>query len=249
MRRGRILVIGLVGSLAGLAPASGQAPDPSPVPVRAEIDVVRDPAMKPEHHPSPNAKVVLWLDPVDPFREGASGAVPPGRFRMAQRNKQFDPPFLVVPLGSMVEFPNRDAFFHNVFSQFNGKRFDLGLYESGSTKGVRFDHEGVSYIFCNIHPEMAAVIITLRTPYYSVSSGTGSVELPPVPPGEYRMHLWVEGADIARLTELSRRVSVGPSGGDLGRITVVTSAPGPHKNKFGEDYRPDPQGGYPAGPN
>jgi hypothetical protein len=58
-----------------------------------------------------------------------------------------------------VEFPNKDPFFHNVFSLFEGKRFDLGLYEANSTKSVRFDHAGVSYIFCNIHSQMSAAVV------------------------------------------------------------------------------------------
>jgi len=64
---------------------------------------------------------------------------------------------LVVPVGSVVDFPNHDPFFHNVFSLFDGKRFDLGLYEAGATNSVRFDRLGVSFLFCNIHPEMSAV--------------------------------------------------------------------------------------------
>ena len=67
----------------------------------------------------------------------------------------------------LVEFPNRDPFFHNVFSLFEGKRFDLGLYEAGSTRNVIFDKPGISYIFCNIHSEMSAVVIAVTSPYYA----------------------------------------------------------------------------------
>jgi len=189
---------------------------------------------------SPN--VVIWLNP-DPAIPRASflSAPSPGHFRMEQLNKSFSPHLLVVPMGSSVEFPNLDPFFHNVFSQFNGKRFDLGLYEAGSTRVVRFDHEGVSYLFCNIHSEMAAVIITLRTPYYSITKGSGLTELHNVPPGDYEMHVWAEGTDGKELDALTRRVHITSSQRDLGTIQV--SRPGtlpPHKNKFGEDYRPDP---------
>ena len=55
--------------------------------------------------------------------------------RLMQKNKSFEPHILVVPAGSSVEFPNRDPFFHNVFSLFEGKRFDLGLYEAGTSRG------------------------------------------------------------------------------------------------------------------
>jgi len=90
-------------------------------------------------------------------------------YRLIQKDKMFTPHLLVVPIGSQVEFPNQDPFFHNVFSLFNGKRFDLGLYESGTSRSVRFDREGVSYIFCNIHPEMGAIVLALNTPYYGIS--------------------------------------------------------------------------------
>lgn len=223
-------------SVASIAAAGRQDVD-----VRAQIHVeVASAPQGAQHHNQPS--VVLWLRPLfaesDPPRTPASA----GHYRMAQKNKQFDPRLLVVPLGSTVEFPNLDPFFHNVFSQFNGKRFDLGLYETGSSKGVRFDHEGVSYLFCNIHPEMAAVIITLDTPYFSVSSNSGSVVLHGVPVGSYEMHVWAEGADAKELEALTRRVSIGPLQSDLGSIQIVTNgATALHKNKFGDDYRPERQ--------
>ena len=55
------------------------------------------------------------------------------------------------------------------FLLFDGKRFDLGLYEAGSTRSVVFSRVGVSYIFCNIHSEMSAVVIALDTPLYSIA--------------------------------------------------------------------------------
>src|SRR5712671_7442148 len=141
---------------------------------------------------APLPSTVVWLTPV-------AGDPPPpsgnalGTMRLTQRNKSFEPHLLVVPAGSAVEFPNRDPFFHNVFSLFEGKRFDLGLYEAGTTRMVHFDRAGISYIFCNIHPEMSAVVITLATPFYAVANGEGQVELPNVPYGRYQLHTWSEG--------------------------------------------------------
>ena len=164
---------------------------------------------------------------------------------MTQKNKGFSPHLLVVPLGSTVEFPNLDPFFHNVFSQFNGKRFDLGLYEAGSTKGVRFDHEGVSYIFCNIHPEMGAVVITLSTPYYLSATSEGQFVLHSVPVGTYDLHVWAEGADARQLDGLTHRVHISPSQTDIGTIQLkISDTAQPHKNKFGEDYSPDQPATY-----
>src|SRR5438270_9190067 len=137
------------------------------------------------------ANVVIWLTPLD----STVSPIPiadrfPPHLRLVQKNKSFDPHVLVVPVGSLVEFPNRDPFFHNVFSLFEGKRFDLGLYEAGSTRTVIFDREGISYIFCNIHPEMSAVVVALRTPCYGISDRKGMIAIPNVAPGRYEMHVW-----------------------------------------------------------
>ena len=162
----------------------------------------------------------------------------PGHYRLLQKDKTFTPHLLVIPTGSSVDFPNLDPFYHNVFSLFNGKRFDLGLYESGSSRTVHFDHDGVSYIFCNIHPEMSAVIVTVSTPYFGVSAADGSITLHAVPPATYEMHVWAEGSSAHDLNALSRRVTVAPSQKDLGIVDVTVDAHLPaHKNKFGEDYQ------------
>ena len=155
-----------------------------------------------------------------------------------QKNKEFTPHLLVVPTGSSIDFPNEDPFFHNVFSLFNGKRFDLGLYEAGSHRSVRFDREGVSYIFCNIHPDMGAVIVSLNTPYYAISSRDGSLMLSGVPDGEYTLNLWAEGVSANDLAAAGRRIKVSKGDLALGTVSLSRSVSMAHKNKFDKDYQP-----------
>jgi plastocyanin len=182
--------------------------------------------------------VVVWLTPLQP-QSAKPATQSPGQYRLLQKDKQFSPHLLVVPTGSNVEFPNDDPFFHNVFSLFNGKRFDLGLYESGTRRSVRFDREGASYIFCNIHPEMGAVVLALSTPYYAISGKDGEVVIRDVPPGSYRLQVWSEQAKVSS-PSYPRAVQVSTSGTNLGEIDMeaVLSPLADHKNKFGDDYRP-----------
>jgi hypothetical protein len=158
----------------------------------------------------------------------------------------FTPHLLVVPTGTQVEFPNQDPFFHNVFSLFNGKRFDLGLYESGTSRSVRFDREGVSYIFCNIHPEMGAIVLALNTPYYGVSGENGVVALHNVPAGSYRLNVWSENGQLANPNVSQRIVQVSTDPVHLGEIALqaTTDALAHHKNKFGEEYEPSREQKY-----
>jgi plastocyanin len=179
---------------------------------------------------------VVWLDPVEVPSE-VPPQPPEQGVQLVQRGKQFHPHVLVIPVGTAVEFPNRDPFFHNVFSLFEGKRFDLGLYEAGSSRTVRFDRPGISYIFCNIHSEMNAVVITLATPYHALAGANGKVEINGVRPGRYRLEVWHEGATPQTLKALSRAVVVKGSEVSLGKITVVQdNAVLSHKNKYGQDY-------------
>jgi hypothetical protein len=145
----------------------------------------------------------------------------------------------VVPVGAVVQFPNRDPFFHNVFSLFEGKRFDLGLYEAGSNRNVTFDRPGISYIFCNIHAEMSAVVIALETPYFGISNRKGEIVIPDVPVGRYVMKTWYETAPPDILEAMSREVNVTENSSTLG-VLQVSSGPGTtaHKNKYGMDYEP-----------
>lgn len=221
--------------VAYLGPFLAAAESVSPT---VRIDVVHEPARK-DSATKGSGNVAVWLNPI-PQRPLPSSVTRSTHLRMLQKNKEFIPHMLVVPVGSSVEFPNLDPFYHNVFSLFNGKRFDLGLYEAGSTRTVHFDHEGVSYIFCNIHPGMGAVVIAVSTPYFAVSAPNGAVTLPDVPDGTYQMNVWAEGSAPERLKSLTRVVHITRESRDLGLIRIVENTNmASHKNKFGEDYTPD----------
>jgi plastocyanin len=186
------------------------------------------------------SKTVVWLTPLGTTpvpiipRQNASD-IP----QLVQKDKSFHPSLLVIPAGGKVEFPNHDPFFHNVFSLFDGKRFDLGLYESGTTQFVQFDKPGISYIFCNIHAQMSAVIIALATPYYSISNRRGEFDIADVVPGRYRMHVFHSSVSADALQRVDREITVGPSDTFLGNFALEESnLEIAHKNKYGRDYDP-----------
>jgi plastocyanin len=187
---------------------------------------------------SPANSTVVWLTPIGAGPNGTAG-IAPMHAVLQQKNKTFEPHLLVVTKGSTVDFPNRDPWFHNVFSLFNGKRFDLGLYEAGSTRTVHFDREGISYIFCNIHPEMSAVVVVLSSQYFAIPDKQGEFSILSVPAGRYTLRVWNENALPATLQAQSRAVDISAASHAVGSIHVhVTTASTPHKNKYGQDYEP-----------
>jgi len=196
--------------------------------------VVLDGANKPA---SDASEVVVWLMPLA-ARPAAIRQEPQKDLRLVQRHKTFVPHLLVVQAGSVVQFPNDDPFFHNVFSLFEGKRFDLGLYEAGSSRAVHFDRPGICYLFCNIHPEMSAVVVVLTTPYYAVSDRAGQIAISDVPPGAYELQVWNERSLPEDLKTLRRTLAISEANHALGTITLRSrlNPHAPHKNKYGRDY-------------
>jgi hypothetical protein len=189
------------------------------------------------------SQVVVWLTPIDGEAPVVKLASPP---QLIQRDKTFIPHLLVVQVGATVQFPNEDPFFHNIFSMYDGKRFDLGLYEAGTTRSVRFDRPGISFLFCNIHSEMSAVVVALDTPYFALSDRAGHVSIPNVPDGRYQLHVWYERSLAESLLPLSHAVTIASGSRSLGTIHVVENPnfTFAHKNKYGEDYVPPPAQGY-----
>jgi len=187
--------------------------------------------------PVDSSEVLVWLTPLGDSRKLRSASIqqPP---RLVQRQKSFSPHLLVVRVGSPVEFPNQDPFFHNVFSLFDGKRFDLGLYEAGSSRNVVFDRAGISYIFCNIHPEMSAVVITMTTPLYAISNRDGQLSLAGVPYGRYMLHVWSEGMGPENAQPLIREITIAENASSLGviRVPEANGQRMAHKNKYGREY-------------
>lgn len=124
---------------------------------------------------------------------GAFERVEPRRAVMNQRHETFVPHVLAVTTGTVVEFPNGDSIYHNVFSLSKPRRFDLGRYAAGRSKSVRFDTPGIVRVFCDIHSHMNAFILVFSHPYFAVTDAEGRYSIDNVPPGTYRIIAWNEG--------------------------------------------------------
>jgi len=227
-------------AVGGLAIAAVAVPAQQVGPVNVQVEIVRKAEKAKSTGTRPDASnVAVWLTPLE---SSPGSAVPASRAmpQLVQHNKMFSPHVLVIQAGSMVQFPNQDPFFHNVFSLFAGKRFDLGLYEAGSSRSVRFDRPGASFLFCNIHPEMTAVIVVVPTSFYGLSDGAGRVTIPAVPDGRYRLDVWNERSSPQDLKNLEQVITVSNSARSFGPIGILDNAnlTLTHKNKYGQDYVP-----------
>jgi plastocyanin len=194
-------------SAPGAAPAGAPTPAPTPVTqlLREHVPTVSvSGTVAGGGAPGPGGAVV-WL-------KRANGETPrpaPAKGKVvSQKNKTFVPHVLAVPVGTRVAFRNDDAIFHNVFSLNKPNDFDTGLYKQGGVYEETFKKPGPVQLLCNIHSSMIGYVYVVDSPYYAQADGAGAFTIKGVPPGEYEIEVWHEGA--SKTTK--QRLAVGAEG-------------------------------------
>ena len=139
---------------------------------------------------SDRLKSVVYLDSAP---RGAFEQVETPRAVMDQRGERFVPHVLAITTGTIVDFPNSDRIYHNVFSLSKTRQFDLGRYAAGHSKPVRFDRAGVVRVFCDIHSHMNAFILVFSHPFFAITDAEGRYHIDNVPSGSYNVIAWNEG--------------------------------------------------------
>lgn len=140
--------------------------------------------------PSDRRRSVVYLEtaPRGAFEQSESGHAV-----MDQHNETFVPHLLAITTGTIVDFPNSDRIYHNVFSLSKVSRFDLGRYAVGRSKSIRFDRPGIVRVFCDIHSHMNAFILVFSHPFFTMTDVAGRYQIDNVPPGTYNVIAWNEG--------------------------------------------------------
>jgi plastocyanin len=176
------------------------------------------------------ATAIVYAEPLD-----AAAPRKPGAFKLMQKSKAFTPRVLAIPVGSTVAFPNEDSIFHNVFSLSPPAPFDLGLYRAGASKTQTFSAPATYRVFCNIHPQMTALIVVVPTPFVTLADANGAFTLD-LPPGRYKLTAVSE-----RAAAVSSELKVGASTATAPELTLDESqfVATTHRNKYGQDYPKD----------
>jgi plastocyanin len=187
--------------------------------------------LTPERTTAPGAGAVVWVVDAAAAKHAAASA----KARIASKAKRFDPHVAVVPAGGTVQFPNLDGIFHNVFSLSEKARFDLGLYRNGAVRAMTFENPGPVKIYCNIHPQMAAVLVVIDGGIWAQAGADGTAVLASVPAGKATVRAWDEkGGDFTAVVDVPAS----------GTVPLAVSLDGSgwreagHKNKYGKDYPP-----------
>jgi plastocyanin len=175
--------------------------------------------------PPGGALAFITLEPIG--RKGKTRA--PKVRVMEQRDRQFGPRLMLIPVGSKVTFPNFDKVFHNVFSTSASMPFDLGLYKEGQSREVTFTKEGIIRIGCNLHANMSASIVVIGAPHYVFTSEDGAFTFKSLAPGKYKLRAWSDRSG----EPITQDVTI-KAGKNTVAVGVAADGPkGPMADKFG----------------
>jgi len=174
-------------------------------------------------------ELIVWLDPLD-----SPAPAPSPEDLMAtveQVNEEFVPYTIAVRKGSRVEFPNRDAVQHHVYSLSKPAQFEIPLSGKEETEFVVLDQVGLVPIGCNIHDWMLSYIVVVDTPWFGATDEAGTLRLSGIPAGRYNLSAWhprlrkadereitvavgeISSVDISLRLRPDRRIRRAPSSG------------------------------------
>ena len=174
--------------------------------------------------------VIVFLEP-----KTASGQYqPPSEdIVISQRGRRFRPSVLPVIKGTSLAFPNDDRVLHNVFSLSKTEPFDLGNYNKGESRSIKFDKPGRVKVYCNIHPKMTSNILVLNNDFYTKPNDDGSFIIKNIPLGHYILRVWHE---LAEAKQYNIEIKEGEN--TLDKLSLpLTKRYIQHKTKFGKNYK------------
>jgi len=107
-----------------------------------------------------------------------------------QINKQFVPQLTAIRIGTVVEFPNSDSVSHHVYSFSQPNSFELPLYRGGETPRIKFLHEGIVTLGCNIHDSMLGYIVVVDATELAITDKDGIARFARAPSADTDVMIW-----------------------------------------------------------
>jgi len=195
---------GPTGTIRGVVRLTGNAPVPATEPIKTDQSTCGSSVSLP--------RIALGKDngvkDTFVFLDGVSapvGAEPPATASvlMDQKNCQYIPHAMTVPVGTQLDITNSDEILHNV----NGKiiategllpKFNIAQPIKGQrSKTPALDTTGMVTLSCEAgHPWMSAFVLVTDNPYVAITKNDGEFVIPNVPVGKYRLKMWHEGVTL-----------------------------------------------------
>jgi len=199
------------GAIKGHVRFAGPPSPPKMVPITTDQYVcgkekdAEDLIVSPENKGIRNA--VVWLTSPPPDAKPAA-KVP---VSIDQKQCNFSPRVVVVPVGGTVDFLNSDRLLHNIHSQSKANQSFNRTQPKGRAIPITFTKPEIIKIDCDLHSWMRAWVVVAEHSFYAITGANGEFALGSVPAGTYTLSIWQE-----TLGTITKDVTVGE-----GDATVV----------------------------
>ena len=180
------------GSIAGTVKFHGTRPTPEPVNISKDQDVcgktekVNETLILGDNQGIRN--VVVSLVNVQKGKPFSSKSV-----ILDQKDCQYAPRILLVPVGGEVSIFNNDGILHNIHT-YSDKNPSVNKAQPKFKRMIKekFTVPEIIKVTCDAHAWMSGWLVIEDHPYYTVTDATGRFVLEDVPPGEYDLKIWHE---------------------------------------------------------
>jgi plastocyanin len=128
--------------------------------------------------------------------EGISGVHPPPPRTVTVEIAGLDaqPRFVVVGLGSVVEFKNMGKTVHELSTPADVSVMPVERLNPGTFRHHKFGLPGGYLVRCSEYPHLAISVIVVDSPYYAVADERGAFQIPgAVPDGKATLKVWSMG--------------------------------------------------------
>lgn len=204
------LAIGLIlistgGSLYGVGKATGTVVYDGPVPRMRPIRMASDPICEMKHEEPARTEWLLAgengeLKNVFVYVKSGLGEktfpVPDDPVTIDQDGCIYRPHVLGVQAGQPIDILNSDGTLHNVHAlpkKPGNDKFNEAMPAARKKITKVFEiPEIMIRIKCDVHPWMGTYVGVVEHPFYDVTSGDGTFEIPDLPPGTYTLEAWHE---------------------------------------------------------
>ena len=132
---------------------------------------------------------VVWLTSPPPGTKRETSATP---VSVDQKQCNFAPRVVLVPVGGTVEFLNSDRLLHNIHSRSKDNPTFNRTQPKGRAIPITFTKPEIVRIDCDLHGWMRAWVVVAEHPFYAVTNEQGEFILDNVPPGKYTLQVWQE---------------------------------------------------------
>ena len=114
-------------------------------------------------------------------------------------DNRMHPAFVTLKTGDSIEFTNRDAVFHELFSLSQGKPMKVRLGKANGEQHSKaefvLDSSGTTHFFCRIHNKSYARVDTVDTPYLQTLQSGGEFRFVGLSPGHWRLRMAASAAE------------------------------------------------------